>query len=873
MAVQNERFGIDVILNDRNFQTGMARVMRDMQRTTQETNRLGSSGDSMGKKLGGAFASIGGAIAKAGIATAVAGIGSAFAGAIKVGSDYTKQMSKVEAISGSTSLQMAELGVNARKLGAETKWSATNVAEAYEYMAMAGWNSNQMLDASLPLLNLATAGALDLGKAADIVTDTMTPFGLAASEAGRVADVFAVAQSKANLNVEMLGETMKYAAPIAATFGASLEDTTVVAMQFANGGIKASMAGTALRAGLSRLAQPPKPAAEALANLGVATTKTDGTMKGLRDIIGELSPKFNELTNQQQVAAAKAIFGEEAYAGWIMVLKNGLPEFDRMHELLDTSSGSAEVMANIMANNLSGAMDNAKSAAENLGLILFSRIEGGLTAATNGTIGWMTSLSQALDPMGNMVEATKLMQAEDMKLAQNKAILKKNLDDGKISQDQYNQGLADADKMYKENTTSEGIYQQKLAELDQQLQAGQLTQEAYNQKKDEARVFSDNMGKAVETEKQKQAELGEKIEWLQGIFEKLWAIVKPIWDDMASFIGEQINKIKKFIDENGKEIETVWNAVWGIIKFFTESVWEGIKDIISGGLDIIMGIIKTVGALMNGDWESAWEGIKQTAGGAIDLLWGIFEVGFGKLVKLPIDLLKGMGKSIGKFFGGLGKDIGKYIDDIVKAGSEGWTRFIDDAKRIMGTIKDWVTNPVKEAKKLLEGIDWGDVGRGLIQSLIDGIWSMSKWLGSTVSSVGSMLNPLKWFRSPDTPIGNISGGQLMSPTAEFGPSAMTSGILQAPSGMAGLSAVMDTVNDSLSSMNSIAMAGSRGGKYSYSAPNGDIGVGQSQGEIVVQVPVYLDKYQIASATGVVNQQEATRLDSRTVRGSSGSKYF
>jgi len=867
---QNERMGVDVVLNDGNFRAGVGRMVTELNRV----NRTAGDTTKAGEKMGSGFASSFKAMI---VPTAVLGgfvaVGKAISGAVSVGMDYTKQMSKVEAISGSTSLQMAELGSNARKLGAETRWSATNVAEAYEYMAMAGWNSNQMLDASLPLLNLATAGALDLGKAADIVTDTMTPFGLVASEAGRVADVFAVAQSKANLNVEMLGETMKYAAPIASTFGASLEETTVIAMQFANGGIKASMAGTALRAGLSRLASPPKAAAKALDEMGVSTKQADGNMKDLGTIIGEMSPKFLKMSESQQIATAKAIFGEEAYAGWVMVLKNGLPEFERMKGLLDTSAGSADVMAKVMANNLSGAVDNASSALENLGLILFSRIEGGLVSATNGSIGLMESLTKTIDPTNTLVEATKLLQAEEMKRSQSMAILDNALAKGNITQAEYNQKMLETNQRFNENTTAEGIYKQKLEELDAQLASGQLTQEQYNKKKEEGKLWSDAMGESVAKEQAHQQSLGEKIQWLQGIFEKLWEVVKPLWDDMSKFIGEQIEKIKKFIDTNGKDIETVWNAVWTVIKFFTESIWEGIKDIISGAIDIIMGIIKVFAGILEGDWSKVWEGVTDIVGGAIDVIWGIIQVGFGSFLKAPLKLGKDLLKWAKDTFVNLGKNIKGYIDDIVSKGAEGWNKFIDDAKRIMGTIKKWITNPIDEAKKVLEGIDWGSVGRGLIQSLIDGIWSMTKWLGTTVSSVGSMLNPIKWFRAPDTPVGRISGGQLQSPDAEYAPSALPVGMLQAPQGIAGLSAVMDMVNNSISSLDSVSYAGQRGGRYSYDSPQGDIGAGEQGGSIVVQVPVYLDKYQIASATGEVNQREAKRLDSRTIRGSNGSKYF
>ncbi len=477
MASNNERFAIDVVLNDQRFQSGIRNIVRGLDDTQRGARGAGDSAKKMELSFGSALKTM------AGIGAVVKGlelVKGAIGGAVSVGMDYTKQMSKVEAISGSSSLQMAQLGANARKLGADTKWSATNVAEAYEYMALAGYNSNQMLEASLPLLNLATTGALDLGRAADIVTDTMTPFGLAANQAGRVADVFATAQATANLNVEMLGETMKYAAPIAATFGASLEDTTVIAQIFANSGIKASMAGTALRAGLSRLAEPPKPAAKALAKLGVATTQADGSMKSLRDIIGELSPKFNQLTNQQQVAAAKAIFGEEAYAGWVMVLKQGLPEFDRLHGLLDNSSGSADRMAKIMSNNLSGAMDNAKSAAENLGLILFSKVERALTGSTNASIGFMESLSKMLDPYGKSVEAAKLMQQEEQKLAQTEALLQTQRKNGVIDQKQYTMAMDDAKARFQENTSYGKNLADALKGVDMQLQSGKISQFQYN---------------------------------------------------------------------------------------------------------------------------------------------------------------------------------------------------------------------------------------------------------------------------------------------------------------------------------------------------------------------------------------------------------
>ncbi len=846
---------------------GLSGMLADSIRRVRDNSNEASDS---GMKMDSIFSKLSSAAVVA-LTTAIAGAAAATAAAIKTGMSYTQQMSKVEAISGSTSVQMAELGSNARKLGADTRWSATNVAEAYEYMAMAGWNSNQMLDASLPLLNLATAGALDLGRAADIVTDTMTPFGLAASEAGRVADVFAVAQSKANLNVNMLGETMKYAAPIAATFGASLEETTAVAMQFANGGIKASMAGTALRAGLSRLAEPPKPAAKALAKLNVETVKQDGTMKSLTQIIGELSPKFQNLTNQQQVAAAKAIFGEEAYAGWVMVLKNGLPEFERMTGLLHDSGGAAEKMAGIMANNLSGAMDNASSAAENLGLILFSRIEGGLVAATNGSIGWMESLAKTIDPMNNLVEATKLLQMEEQKYAQTMAVLNAKKAEGSLSEADYTQKKKEAEEQLKRNTTETGIYGQKIQELDAQLQSGAINQEQYDKKKQEAEGFSKNLAATIEQEKKKQEELGEKIKWLQGLWDQLWKILKPIWDNMAKFIKEQYDKIVKFIDENSKEIEATWKALWWLIETFIVPIWDGVKKVISGALDIIMGIIKVFGGIMNGDWEKVWEGVKDILGGALDIILGLFDMAFLKtLIKAPLKFGKDILLWAKDTFMKLVRDIGDWLKKLPTLSKE---QFGDMLKAAVNGIKDLPSKVMKIFKDLmkdLKDISWFDVGRKIVQSLIDGLVSLAWKVGSEVGNIASKMSPLNLFRSaPDTPIGNIGGGQMRSAFGEGGLAALPQGFMQSPDGFGGLSKAMAPMMATLDSINSLT-ASSKSSPQMHQFPTPQNNQAMS---VTVEVPVYLDKYQIASATGEVNQTELNRLSNRKLQGSGGSKYF
>ncbi|PHB23097.1 phage tail tape measure protein [Bacillus pseudomycoides] len=872
---QNETIAIDVLLNDSRFRSGIQSIIRDLTQVRREAGNAGRSAESMGSMFKGAATQL------AAIGAAVGGIALVKKGleeTVNWGMSYTKQMSKVEAITGSSSLQMADLGANARELGASTVWSATNVAEAYEYMALAGWDSNQMLAASKPLLNLATTGALDLAKASDIVTDTMTPFGMKAEEAGKAADIFAVAQSKANLNVEQMGETMKYAAPIADTFGMNLSETAVIAMEFANGGIKASMAGTALRAGLSRLAAPPKAAREALAGLNVTMTDSEGNMKNIRDIIAEMSPKFNELSESQQIAAAKAIFGEEAYAGWVMVLKNGVPEFDRLKGYLDNSSGAAERMAGVMSNNLSGAMANASSAAENLGLIIFSRLEKALTGATNSSTGFIDSLSKQLDPYGKSVEAAKLLQTEQQKQSQTMAMLDEQLKKGEIDQNKYNAEKDAAAKLYEQNTTKAGIMQQKMTELDQQLASGAINQDQYNQKKKEAEDNINKLTMAMDAENKRNAENAKQWEYWKGIMMTLWEAVKPIWDESVKWLNEQLKKIKDFIANNGEELKAVWNAIWVFFDFVIKPILDGIKQAISGALDVIMGIIKTVGAILNGDWKSAWDGIKMTLSGVIDIILGLLN---GIFFKGALGALGKLGKKLGEgfvsFAGKSWNKVKQWGKDILDAPSS--------IKELPGKIWEWIKDVPSKIKQAfddaidwLKRLDWGDIGKSLIKSLIRGIESMFYSLTSTVSSVASKLNPLSWFGGRGSnymidPENNTLGEAM--PRSPFGfdildesrgkfnrlPLQFFAGSLQEA-----ISGTIGAVNGGLASAvgASRAINGQLSASRSAGKAVGSAMVGQQESVMVtVDVPLYVDGNAIARATDKYTQPRNAQYAKRT----------
>ena len=301
-----------------------------------------------------AFESIGEALAAAGILEGLERIGEAYMECVELSAEFDSQMSSVEAISGASAADMGLLSEKAKKMGADTKFTAIESGEALEYMAMAGWKTEDMLGGLEGIMYLAAASNEELGLTSDIVTDALTAFGLKASDATHFADVLAIASSNANTNVSMMGQTFKYAAPLAGTLGYSIEDVALAAGLMANSGIKAEQAGTALRAMFTRLSAPPKEAEEALKQLGVSIENTDGTAKPLRDTIAELSTAFSGLTDIEKTAYASSIAGQNAMSGFLALVNAAPEDVAKLTSAVDDASGAAQRMANIRLDNLAG---------------------------------------------------------------------------------------------------------------------------------------------------------------------------------------------------------------------------------------------------------------------------------------------------------------------------------------------------------------------------------------------------------------------------------------------------------------------------------------------------------------------------------------
>jgi TP901 family phage tail tape measure protein len=294
---------------------------------------------------------------------------------VTTGMEFDSAMSKVAAISGASAEEMAMLTQKAQEMGRTTKFTASESAEAFNYMAMAGWKTNEMLDGLEGILNLAAASGADLAETSDIVTDALTGLGYEAKDAGRLADVMAAAAANANTNVELMGSTFQYVTPVAGALGFSMEDVAVAIGTMANAGIKGERAGTALRSMMTRLASPPKMAADSIEELGITVTDSAGKMLPLIDILKQLRSKFNGLSEAEQAHHAKAIAGQEAMAGLLAIVNSAPDDFEQLIQSVNNSAGAADRMAKTMLNNVGGKFTLLKSQLEGIRLTIWDKLE------------------------------------------------------------------------------------------------------------------------------------------------------------------------------------------------------------------------------------------------------------------------------------------------------------------------------------------------------------------------------------------------------------------------------------------------------------------------------------------------------------------
>lgn len=339
--------------------------------------------------------------------------------AINTYSDFGATMSRVKALANASDSQMSILTKTAKEMGAATKFSATESAEAFTYMAQAGWSVDDMVSGIGGVMSLAAADGLDLASTTDIVSNALTAFGLSAKDTAQFADVLAVASSASNTDVYNLGESLKYAAPVMGALGYNIQDTALALGLMSNSAITGSMAGTALRTSLANMASPTDAMATAMEKYGISLTDSEGNMKSLRGVMENLRSSLGGLSESEQTAAASTIFGKEAMSGMLAIINASEEDWKSLADQIDNSTGAADRMAETMNDNLAGALKEMGGAIDTAQITLVERLEPYIRSVAGFVTEAMPEAENAINSIMDKVDSKigELTSSEEWKNA------------------------------------------------------------------------------------------------------------------------------------------------------------------------------------------------------------------------------------------------------------------------------------------------------------------------------------------------------------------------------------------------------------------------------------------------------------------------
>lgn len=645
-------------------------------------NNLQSAGKSM--------TSAGSTLTKT-VTTPVLGLGTA---AVKVTSDFESAMSKVSAISGATGGDLDALNKKAQEMGAKTKFSATESAEAFTYMAMAGWKTEDMLSGIDGIMSLAAADGLDLATTSDIVTDALTAFGLSASDSGHFADVLAKASSNANTNVSMLGESFKYAAPVAGALGYSAEDTAIALGLMANAGIKGSQGGTALRGSLTRLIKPTDEAAVLMEQYGLSMTNADGSMKSLGEVMNMLRDKLGGLTEAEQAQVAAQIFGQEAMSGMLAIINASDSDYAKLTDAIYDADGAAQQMADTMLDNLSGQLTLLKSALEGLA-IQFGEI---LMPYIKQFVTWLQNLTQRLQ------ELTPEQKEQVVKWAAIAAAI------GPV--------LMVLGKL----TTSVGSIITTFGKIPGALAKAKSAFTAVSAAIGGISAPVVAVVAVIGVLIAAFANLWKTNEEFRNKMTAIWDGIKSKFESFAQGIVDRLNALGFDFENFGEVVKAIWDGFCSVLAPIFEAAFEIISSVLGTVLDVLTGILDVFIGIFTGNWEQCWNGIKEIFVGIWNglvgilqslgnMLLGIFDVVCGwfgttwdetwtNIKQFFVDTWNGITTFFSNVINAIKTAVSNFITTIINFFAQLPTNIANFITNAYNSVVTWVSNMVAKAREM-----------------------------------------------------------------------------------------------------------------------------------------------------------------------------
>lgn len=642
--------------------------LRRLQQEAATTSTALSKIDVAGQKMEAVGNSIAGAGKKMmGVTTVIGGVGVA---AVKTAADFDSAMSQVAAVSGATGKDFDALRNKAREMGSKTKFSATEAAEAMNYMAMAGWKTEDMLGGIEGVMNLAAASGEDLATTSDIVTDALTAFGLSAKDSGHFADILAAASSNANTNVSMMGETFKYCAPIAGALGFSAEDTAEAIGLMANAGIKSSQAGTALRTIMNNLAGDVKISGKAIGDVTIATTNADGSMRDLSDILADCRSAFGNLTESEKAQAAESLVGKNAMSGFLALMNAGEGDIEKLSSAIDNCDGSAEKMAMTMQDNLAGQLTILKSQLQELAISfgdilmpairsIVSKLQGfvdklnGMDEGTKRTIATIALLVASIGPLliiiGTTISKIGVAMQGFVKLANGVSKLKVAIQGGTGVLGKLGAALG-------------GVSAPVLAVV---------------------AVIAVLVAAFVH--------LWRTNEGFRDAIIGTWNRIKDTISGFCQGIVDRLNALGFQFTDIVDVLKTVWDGFCQILAPIFEGVFNHIANILSTVTGVITGILDVFIGIFTGNWSQAWTGVKEI----FSSIWN----GISSFFTNILNVIKGVADVVLGWFGTSWNEVWTNI----KTFFEGiWNGIVSFFTGIWETIKNIVQTGVMLIGSILE---------------------------------------------------------------------------------------------------------------------------------------------------------------------------
>lgn len=759
------------------FLANLRSAQSEANRTTQNmATSVGNSMTSVGKSL----TTAGSTLTKS-VTLPVVGLGTAI---VTTSANFESAMSKVQSISGATGSDLDALTAKAREMGSKTKFSATESAEAFQYMAMAGWDVDDMLTSIEGVMNLAAASGEDLGTVSDIVTDAMTAFGLAAdgtstvlkdgmevevANCTRFVDALAAASNSSNTNVSMLGESFKYVAPVAGALGYSVEDVAVALGLMANQGIKSSQAGTALRTILTNMAKPTDQMAAAMDTLGVSLTDDEGNMLSLMEVMeglregfgggsmdaeefassmGEIDAAFQsgQISEEEYEAAvndlcvamygaegaqkaqlAATLAGKTGMAGLLAIVNTTEEDFDSLTESIYNASGTSEEMANIMQDNLSGQLTILKSMLEELAL-QFGEI---LLPVIRSFVEWLQKI------VGKLQEMSPEQREQIVKWAAIAAAIGPVL----LAIGKLVTGIGGM-------LTTFG----KIPAMITKLKSG----------------FS-ALSAAIGGISAPVVAIIAVVAVLIAAFVNLWKNneefrnkITAIWDGLKkkfeSFgqgIVDRLNALGFDFENFTEVVKVIWNGFCNFLAPIFEGVFNNISIIIGTVLDVITGIFDVFIGIFTGNWEQAWTGVKEIFGGiwngiaswfenilstmtgVLDVVCGWFgttwEETWNSIKEFFVNIWNGIVSFFTNIIDGIKTAVSNFVSTIVNFFAQLPTNIANFITNAYNSVVTWVSNMVAKAREM---------GSNFLNSVVEFFTNLPYKIGYFIGS--ALGNVILW---------------------------------------------------------------------------------------------------------------------------------